>query len=77
MRAAFEEVGLARRAVVDAQERARELVAAATQDAEAVARFADRIVVLRDGQVSLSGTTEEVFSQVEALDAWRLPGRIG
>ena len=47
-------------------------VVMATQDAEAVARFADRIVVLRDGQVSLSGTTEEVFSQVEALDAWGL-----
>jgi energy-coupling factor transporter ATP-binding protein EcfA2 len=44
----------------------------ATQDAEAVARFADRIFVLRDGQISLSGTPEEVFAQVGALESWGL-----
>jgi energy-coupling factor transporter ATP-binding protein EcfA2 len=47
-------------------------VVMATQDAEAVARFADRIAVLRDGKVSLTGTPEEVFRQVETLEAWGL-----
>ncbi len=47
-------------------------VVMATQDAEAVARFADRIAVMRDGEISLIGTPEEVFSQVETLEAWGL-----
>jgi energy-coupling factor transporter ATP-binding protein EcfA2 len=64
--------------VLSAIERLQEMhghemtVVMATQDAEAVARFADRVIVLREGQVCLSGTPEEVFSQVETLDAWGL-----
>jgi len=42
----------------------------ATQDAEAAARFADRVLVLREGQISLDGSPEQVFAQVERLDAW-------
>jgi energy-coupling factor transport system ATP-binding protein len=42
----------------------------ATQDAEAAARFADRIAVLRHGEISLIGTPDQVFGQVETLEAW-------
>jgi energy-coupling factor transport system ATP-binding protein len=45
-------------------------VVMATQDAEAAARFAGRIVVLRQGQIALDGAPEQVFSQVERLDQW-------
>jgi energy-coupling factor transport system ATP-binding protein len=45
-------------------------VVMATQDAEAAARFADRVLVLREGQVALDGSPEQVFTQVERLDAW-------
>ena len=44
----------------------------ATQDAEAVARFAHRIAVLRDGAISLTGTPAQVFGQVETLQTWGL-----
>jgi energy-coupling factor transport system ATP-binding protein len=44
----------------------------ATQDAEAAARFADRVVVLQQGRVALSGSPEHVFSQVDQIDAWGL-----
>ena len=54
------------------ENRAEMTVVMATQDAEAVARFADRIAVLRDGQVALIGSPEEVFSQVETLETWGL-----
>jgi energy-coupling factor transport system ATP-binding protein len=47
-------------------------VVMATQDAEAAARFADRIVVLREGRVALSGTTREVLSSVQQMAAWGL-----
>jgi energy-coupling factor transport system ATP-binding protein len=47
-------------------------VVMATQDAEAVARFADRVAVLRDGEVSLTGDPEDVFRQVETLEVWGL-----
>jgi energy-coupling factor transport system ATP-binding protein len=42
----------------------------ATQDAEAAARFSDRVLVLRQGQIALDGSPEQVFSQVERLDEW-------
>jgi energy-coupling factor transport system ATP-binding protein len=52
-------------------ERGRDMtVVMATQDAEAVARFADRVIVLRKGRVALAGRPEEVFAQVERMDAW-------
>jgi energy-coupling factor transport system ATP-binding protein len=35
-----------------------------------VARFADRVILLRQGHVVLDGTPEQVFSQVERLDEW-------
>ncbi|MBN1642644.1 MAG: ATP-binding cassette domain-containing protein [Anaerolineae bacterium] len=44
----------------------------ATQDAEAAARFADRIVVLNDGEIALDGSPTEVFGQVERLATWGL-----
>ena len=47
-------------------------VVMATQDAEAAARFADRVVVLQQGRVALSGPPEHVFSQVDQIDAWGL-----
>ena len=47
-------------------------VVMATQDAEAAARFADRVVVLQQGRVALSGPPDHVFSQVDQIDAWGL-----
>ena len=46
----------------------------ATQDAEAAARFADRIVVLHQGRVALSGSPAEVFAQVGKFDSWGRDG---
>ena len=45
-------------------------VVMASQDAESVARFADRVLVLRQGQVALVGSPGEVFSQVEQMQQW-------
>jgi energy-coupling factor transport system ATP-binding protein len=42
----------------------------ATQDAEAAARFADRVLILRQGKTVLDGSPRQVFAQVERLDAW-------
>jgi energy-coupling factor transporter ATP-binding protein EcfA2 len=47
-------------------------VVMATQDAEAAARFASQIVVLREGRVAQAGRPEEVFAQVEQMDEWGL-----
>ncbi|MBN1580457.1 MAG: ATP-binding cassette domain-containing protein, partial [Anaerolineae bacterium] len=44
----------------------------ATQDAEAVARFADRVIVLEMGRIVFSGTPAHLFSQVERVRAWGL-----
>ena len=43
-----------------------------TQDAQAAARFADRIVVLRHGRIAAAGTPADIFAQVEQMDAWGL-----
>jgi energy-coupling factor transporter ATP-binding protein EcfA2/energy-coupling factor transporter transmembrane protein EcfT len=40
----------------------------ATQDAEAAARFADRIVLMERGRVLLSGRPEQVFVQVDLVE---------
>jgi energy-coupling factor transporter ATP-binding protein EcfA2 len=45
----------------------------ATHKAEQVAKFADRVVVLEEGQVVAQGTPPEVFSQVELLDRIFVP----
>jgi energy-coupling factor transport system ATP-binding protein len=48
-------------------------VVMATQDAEAATRFADRVIVLREGQIALDGSPKRVFSDAESiehLDAW-------
>ena len=45
-------------------------VVMATQDAEAAARFADRVLVLQQGRIALDGSPEQVFAQVERLDEW-------
>jgi energy-coupling factor transporter ATP-binding protein EcfA2 len=47
-------------------------VVMATQDAEAVARFADRLLVLRDGQIALEGDPSAVLAQIERFDDWGL-----
>jgi energy-coupling factor transporter ATP-binding protein EcfA2 len=41
------------------------------QEAEKIAEFSDRVVVLDDGKVAMDGTPEEIFSQAELM------GRIG
>jgi len=41
-----------------------------TQDAEAAAQFAERIVVLNKGQIVLDGSPTEVFAHVALLEAW-------
>jgi energy-coupling factor transporter ATP-binding protein EcfA2 len=38
------------------------------QDAETIAQFSDRVVVLEDGVVAMEGTPQDVFSQVEAME---------
>ena len=38
-----------------------------THDMPMVARFAQRVIVLRDGQILLDGTTREVFGQADVL----------
>jgi len=69
---------LARRNVISAIDRLRRragsgmTVVMATQDVETAARFADRIVVLREGLVALSGATSEVLTQVDRLREWGL-----
>ena len=45
-------------------------VVMATQDAEAAARFAERVIVLREGQVVLDGRPGEAFAQVARLERW-------
>jgi energy-coupling factor transport system ATP-binding protein len=45
-------------------------VVMATQDAQAVARFADRVIVLKEGQIALTGSPAQVFARVEQMDAW-------
>lgn len=47
-------------------------VVMATQDAEAVARFADRVVILEKGFIVFSGPPTDLFSQVERVTAWGL-----
>ena len=41
----------------------------ATQDAEAAATLADRVIVLEAGRIALQGTPQEVFEQVDRLHA--------
>jgi energy-coupling factor transporter ATP-binding protein EcfA2 len=45
-------------------------VVMATQDAEAAARFADRVVVLREGTMAQVGTPAEIFSDSEQASEW-------
>lgn len=44
------------------------------KDAEFVARWAERVVVLAEGKVALDGTPGEVFRQVDRLDALGVAG---
>lgn len=48
-------------------------VVMATQDAQAAAQFADRIIVLQQGRVALDGPPGEVFARIESLQAWSIP----
>jgi energy-coupling factor transporter ATP-binding protein EcfA2 len=47
-------------------------VVMATQDAEAAARFATRVLVLQGGRIALSGSPTDVFAQIEQMDRWGL-----
>ncbi len=61
---------MGRRALLDAITRLRHqgaTIVMATQDAEAVAALADRLVVLQDGTIVLEGTPREVFGHVQEL----------
>jgi energy-coupling factor transport system ATP-binding protein len=40
-----------------------------THDMEEMARFADKVVVLKNGSIALAGATRGVFSDVEALES--------
>jgi len=40
-----------------------------THDMEEMARFADRVVVLKNGSIALSGATREVFRDVDVLES--------
>jgi len=42
------------------------------QDAEAVMAWADRVVIIEQGQLMLEGSPRQVLSQVEALHGWGL-----
>ncbi len=42
----------------------------ATQELERIARFADRVIVLHQGQIGLDGPPHEVFGQVARLQEW-------
>ncbi|MCX6031390.1 MAG: energy-coupling factor transporter ATPase [Chloroflexi bacterium] len=44
----------------------------ATQELERVARFADRVLVLHDGEIALQGPPAEVFANVPRLQEWGL-----
>ena len=37
------------------------------QEAEKIAEFSDRVVILEDGVVALEGTPRDVFSQIEVM----------
>jgi energy-coupling factor transport system ATP-binding protein len=54
------------------RERKQMTVVMATQDAEAAARFATRILVLQGGRVALAGSPADVFAQIERMDRWGL-----
>jgi energy-coupling factor transport system ATP-binding protein len=38
------------------------------QEAEKIAEFSDRVVILEDGRVAMAGTPEEIFTQAEAVE---------
>lgn len=45
-------------------------VLVATQDLDLLARYADRVLVLHEGQIALAGRPNEVFRQVTRLQEW-------
>ena len=45
-------------------------IVVATQELERIARFADRVTVLHEGQIGLDGSPDEVFRQVARLQEW-------
>lgn len=45
-------------------------VVVASQDIELIARYADRVLVLHEGRIGLSGRPAEVFGQVSRLHEW-------
>ena len=55
--------------IIAALRRRGTTVIMATQDADAVAELADRVIVLEAGHIALEGTPQEVFAHVERLHA--------
>lgn len=41
-------------------------------EVEVMAKYADRVIVLDDGRIVMNGTPQEIFGQVEALNALKL-----
>ena len=58
------------RVLAELRDRHEMTIVMATQELERIARFADRVVVLHEGQIGLDGPPQEVFSQVARLQEW-------
>ncbi len=56
--------------LADLRERHEMTIVMATQELEQIARFADRVIVLHQGQIRLDGPPQEVFGQVARLQEW-------
>lgn len=58
------------RVLAELRDRHEMTIVMATQELERIVRFADRVVVLHEGQIGLDGPPQEVFSQVARLQEW-------
>lgn len=56
--------------LAELRERHEITIVMATQELERIARFADRVIVLHQGQIGLDGPPREVFEQVARLQEW-------
>ncbi|MEJ5198150.1 MAG: energy-coupling factor transporter ATPase [Anaerolineae bacterium] len=56
--------------LADLRDRHEITIVMATQELERIARFADRVIVLHQGQIGLDGSPQEVFGQVARLQEW-------
>ncbi|MGC8781700.1 MAG: ABC transporter ATP-binding protein, partial [Anaerolineae bacterium] len=56
--------------LADLRDRHEMTIVMATQELERIARFADRVIVLHQGQIGLDGPPQEVFGQAARLQEW-------